>query len=205
MTEFMKGAARAGFAALAAAALTLPGVAPAQFQSPTSQFLKAVRDADGAKATELLNEPGSTIIDARDLASGQGALHIVVARRDLSWLGFLLARKPRVDAKDKQGTTPLLVAAQLGFAEGAAALIQARARVDEPNNQGETPLIRAVQLRDIRMVRMLLDAGANADRADTLAGMSAREYAKRDARGAAVLKAIDDAAKKAKPAAIGPK
>lgn len=204
MTEFMKGAARAGLAALAAMALTLPGMASAQFQSPTSQFLKAVREADGSKATELLNEPGTTIIDARDLASGQGALHIVVARRDMSWLGFLLARKPRIDTKDKQGTTPLLLATQLGFSEGAALLIQAGARVDESNNQGETPLIRAAQLRDIRLVRLLLDAGANADRADTLAGMSARDYAKRDARGAAVLKAIEDA-KKPKAAAIGPK
>lgn len=200
----MKGAVRTGLAMLAAAALLLPGMAAAQFQSPTYQFLKAVRDADGAKATELLNEPGTTIIDSRDMSTGQAALHIVVARRDLSWLGFLLARNPRVDVKDKQGTTPLLLAAQLGFAEGAALLIQRRARVDEANNSGETPLIRAVQLRDIRMVRMLLDAGANADRADTLAGMSARDYAKRDARGSAVLRAIEDA-KKPKAATVGPK
>jgi len=67
-----------------------------------------------------------------------------------------------------------------------------------------SPLIRAVQLRDIRMVRLLLDAGANADKADTLAGMSARDYAKRDARGSAVLRAIEDA-KKPKAATVGPK
>jgi len=204
MSDFIKRTAHAGLAAMAAAAMLLPGVATAQFQSPAYQFLKAVRDADGAKATEMLNEPGNTVIDSRDLSTGQAALHIVVARRDLSWLGFMLARNPRVDVKDKQGNTPLMIAAQLSFAEGAAALIQRRARVDEANNQGETPLIRAVQLRDIRMVRLLLDAGANADKADTLAGMSARDYAKRDARGSAVLRAIEDA-KKPKAATVGPK
>lgn len=204
MSEFIKRATHAGLAVLAAAAMLMPGPAAAQFQSPAYQFLKAVRDTDGAKATELLNEPGNTVIDSRDQSTGQTALHIVVARRDLSWLGFLLARSPRVDAEDKQGNTPLMVAAQLGFAEGAAALIQRRARVDEANNSGETPLIRAVQLRDIRMVRLLLDAGANADKADTLAGMSARDYATRDARGSAVLRAIEDA-KKPKAAAVGPK
>lgn len=203
MSDFIKRAMRTGLAALAAATMLLPGVAAAQFQSPAYQFLKAVRDADGTKATELLNEPGNTVLDSRDLSTGQTALHIVVARRDLSWLGFLLARGPRVDAEDKQGNTPLMIAAQLGFAEGAAALIQRRARVDQANNSGETPLIRAVQLRDIRMVRLLLDAGANADKADTLAGMSARDYAKRDARGSAVLRAIEEA-KKPKAAAIGP-
>jgi hypothetical protein len=50
---------------------------------------------------------------------------------------------------------------------------------------------------------LLLAGGANAKIADHIAGMSARDYAERDARAAAILKLIDDAAK-AKPAGNAP-
>jgi ankyrin repeat protein len=204
MAGLVKRGMRGGLAMLGAAALIMPGIAAAQFQSPTSVFLKAVRESDGAKVQEVLSAPGTTILDSRDSGTGQAALHIVVARRDLTWLSFLLGKGARPDIKDKDGTTPLMIAAQLGFTEGADMLMRSRARVDEPNNQGETPLIRAVQHRDLRMIKLLLEAGANPDRADTLAGLSARDYAKRDSRNGAVLRAIEDTAKKPKPSAIGP-
>lgn len=180
------------------ASLMLPGPAQAQF-SDSYNFLKAVRDADGTKATELLSQPGSTIVDTKDRNTGETGLHIVTQRRDLAWMGFLIGKGAKVDAVDKRGNTPLMLAAQLGFAEGAQLLVGRKARVDATNQQGETPLIRAVQNRDLRMVRLLLQAGANPDRPDTLAGMSARDYAKRDPRNAPVLRLIEEQGK-AKPA-----
>lgn len=186
-----------------AAALMLPGIAHAQF-SDSYNFLKAVRDANGAKATELLNEPGTTIVDTKDRTTGETALHIVTQRRDLGWMGFLIGKGAKLDVTDKNGSTPLMIAAQLGFTEGAQLLVNRKARVDAPNSQGETPLIRAVQNRDIRMVRLLLSAGANPDRTDRLAGMSARDYAKRDARNAPVLKLIEDQAKAKPSGQMGP-
>ncbi len=193
--------ARAGRAAAIALAL-MPAIAMAQF-SDSYNFLKAVRDRDGAKATELSSKPGSTIIDTKDNSTGESAIHIVTKRRDLSWLSFVLGKGAKPDLRDGQGNTALFHAAQLGFVEGAQLLLKARAGVDVANNSGETPLIRAVQNRDAGMVRLLLGAGANPAKVDRLAGLSARDYAARDNRAAAILKILNEA-KPAKPVA-GPK
>ena len=91
----------------------------------------------------------------------------------------------------------------LGFAEGIALLIDRRAQVDLANNRGETPLMRAVQNRDIATVRTLLAAGANPSKTDTSSGLTARQYAERDLRSAAIVKAIDEAKLKTK-AKVGP-
>lgn len=173
--------------------------AHAQF-SDSYNFLKAVKDRDGEKASKFLNEPGTVIVNTRDFTTGETALHIVVQRRDSTWLGFLLQKDANPNLRDKQGTTPLMMATQLRFIEGMRVLLSKGAAVDEVNNQGETALIRAVQLRDAEMVRLLLDNGANADRADTLAGLSARDYAKRDRRASAIVAEIEkaDLAKKPK-------
>jgi ankyrin repeat protein len=64
---------------------------------------------------------------------------------------------------------------------------------------GETPLIVAVQQRQASMVRVLLAAGANPDRPDSAAGLSARDYAARDGRSREIIQMIE--AKKPKPLA----
>lgn len=180
---------RLWIAALAAFALMIPAAASAQF-SDSYNFLKAVRERDGDKATQMLNEPGSTIVNTKDITSGESALHIVTARRDLTWMGFLLQKGANPNARDKDGITPLMLATTLRFVDGAETLLARKARVDETNNSGETALIRAVQLRDLAMVRLLLKAGANADKQDTIAGQSARDYASGDFRNPQILEAI---------------
>lgn len=166
-------------AAIAAGALiggvvsTLP--AHAQF-SESYKFLDAVRKKDGAKVTDALNDPGTQIVNTRDVVTGESGLHIVTARRDLTWMQFLVGHGANVNVRDAKGTTPLVLAANLGFLEGVDFLITAGAKIDEPNNTGETPLISAVHRRDIGMVRSLLKAGANPDRPDN-SGRTARDYA----------------------------
>lgn len=173
-------------------------VASAQF-SNSYNFLKAVRERDGQKATDLLNQPGSTIVNTRDITSGETALHIVVERRDATWIGFLLQRGADPNIRRKDGMTPLLLATNLRYVDGAEILLGKKARVDETNNSGETPLIRAVQLRDLAMVRLLLKNGANPDIPDTIAGRSARDYASDDPRAAPILEAIQNAGKDDEP------
>ena len=121
------------------AATLIPALATAQF-SESYNFLKSVRDREGAKATEIISKPGTVIIDTRDPSTGETALHIVTKARDMTWLNFLLARKAKTDVRDNQGNTPLMIAAQLGFIEGAQLLIDQRASVDLANAGGETPL-----------------------------------------------------------------
>lgn len=192
-------------ALVAVAALMLAALpASAQF-SDGYNFLKAVKDRDGAKTTELVNKPGTVIIDTKDNSTGEGALHMVTRDRDVVWLNFLLGRGAKADLKDRQGNTPLMVAAQIGFVAGAEVLLAGKASVDLANSGGETPLIRAVQNRDVAMVRLLLSKGANPNKADSVAGLSARDYARQDRRGAIILKMIDDTKAKPAAAAAGPK
>ncbi len=185
----------------AGGAMLLTAPAAAQLFSDSYQFLEAVRDRDGNKAMELLNGPSGTLINTRDRSTGQTALHIVVARRDLTWLNFLLQRGADANLADREGATPLQVAAQLGFVDGAQALVTHGARVNAANGRGETALHLAVQRRDIAMVRALIAAGANPDLQDNLAGKSPRDYATEDSRAAAVLAALDARPQGATPAA----
>lgn len=191
---FRKLAVRAAIAAVVL--MTAP--VQAQF-SDSYNFLKAVKDRDGNKATEIIEKPGTTTINTRDVTSGETALHIVVARRDLTWLNFLLAKGANPNIADNQGNTPLMQATQLRFIDGARYLISKGAQIDKTNDNGETALIRAVQLRDLAMVRLLIASGANPDRRDAIAGMSARDYAQRDNRTPGLVEALNEA-KPAKPA-----
>jgi ankyrin repeat protein len=188
------------FPALAALALAMlsPVAAQAQF-SDNYNFLKAVKDADGQKVTDLIQKPGSTVINSRDVSSGENALHLVVARRDASWLTFLLAKGANPNLTDNDGNTPLMDAVQGRFEEGVRTLLSYNAQVDRANGSGETPLIRAVQLRDVSLVRLLVAQGANADKRDSIAGMSARDYAQRDSRTPGLVDALNAAKTKSAP------
>ena len=180
-------------AALAAGAMLCALPAKAQY-SQQYQFLQAVEDKDGEKIVELLSAPGSTLVNSRDLTSGEAGLHIVVRRRDLLWTRFLIQQGANPNIRDNDGVTPLVVAAQLGFAEGVNALINAGARVDIPNDTGETPLIFAVHTRNVAIMRLLLRAGADPDRSDN-SGRTARDYAELDGPNSQLLAEIEENAR----------
>jgi len=158
-----------------ALALGLSVPAGAQFQSEGYQFLEAVKERDGDKATDMLDKPGSTIVNSRDLTSGDTGLHIVAQRRDVLWMRFLLQRGADPDIRNKKGLTALQMATTLGFTEGVEALIKGGADVNVADQTGETPLIAAVHQRNTELVRVLLDKGADPDRNDN-SGRSARQY-----------------------------
>lgn len=181
-----------------ALAIMAPVAAQAQF-SENYTFLKAVKDADGQKVTDLIQKPGSTLINSRDVTTGETALHLTVNRRDNTWLTFLLSKGANPNLTDNDGNTPLMDAVQARFEEGARTLLTFDAQVDKANGSGETPLIRAVQLRDVSLVRLLVAQGANADKRDTIAGMSARDYAQRDSRTPGLIDALSAAKTQAAP------
>ncbi len=190
-------------ALLAGLALTAAVPAAAQF-SDSFNFLKAVRDADGDKATELLAKPGAPVLNTRDPNTGETALHIVIKQHNDNWVAFLLSKGALPDQKDRQGNTPLHVAALAGDPTATNYLLGQRAKVDPVNNSGETPLILAVHRKDLIVTRLLIEAGANPNLADTLAGKSAMDYAKDDPRGAALVKIMAEGKAAPKKAVSGP-
>ena len=177
---------------LIAAGLAWSVPAAAQF-SQSYKFLEAVKKREGTEVTDMLAEPGTTIVNTRDVTTGETALHLVTARRDLTWMQFLVAKGANVNLKDVKGVTPLVLACNLGFTEGAEFLVGKGARVDESNSSGETPLITSVHNRNVALVRVLLKAGANPDRADN-SGRTARDYAALD-KGGTLLAEIESAMK----------
>ena len=191
---------------LALAIVAAASPVTAQQQSEGYKFLQAVRDAKGNEVLEILNKPGSTIINTRDRTNGEGALHIVVNRGDETYLRFLLQKGADANMRDSRGNTPMLLAVNKGLNGLIPILIAAKANPNSGNAAGETPLIRAVQNRDLATIRVLLANGADPDQADIIAGMSARDYAARDARNPAINKVLAETPKKARRAAVaGPR
>ncbi len=178
---------RLGIAVLALIAAPLA----AQAFSEGYTFLKAVRERDGAAAERILSNPSSTAVNARDSGTGEGALHILVRGRDINWLTYMLGRGARPDTGDRGGNTPLILAAQLGWIDGAETLLRRGASANLANSRGETPLIFAVQRRDMPMVRLLMQNRANPNLPDHVAGNSAIDYARQDNRATAILRVLE--------------
>ena len=184
---------------LAAGLLAVASPAYAQF-SDGYKFLEAVKKKDLAKVNEMLAGSGAVLVNTRDVTTEQTALHITVQRRDRPWMAEMIRRGADVNARDRSGVTPLVLATNLGFVEGVELLVEYKARVDDSNDAGETPLISAVHRRHAELARILLKAGADPDRKDN-SGRSARDYATMDSNGAQMLAEI---ASHAKPKAQQP-
>ncbi len=170
------------------------GPALAQF-SPSYKFLDSVRKQESQEVTDAVSQPGSTIINTQDSSSGDTALHIVIARRDAGWLGFLLAKGANPNIGNNHGVTPLMLAANLGFAEAVTMLVDRGAQLNDADSTGETPLITAVHRHDLGIMRTLLKAGADPDRADS-SGRSARDYAAFAGKDSALVAEINADARK---------
>jgi ankyrin repeat protein len=179
--------------------------APAAAQltgSDGEAFVAAMKEGEASKAIELIEKPGSTVVNYRS-GDGNAGLHIAMRNRNANWVGYLLSKGADPNLGDANGDTPLILAARRGFPEGAARMLMKRADVDKANKLGETALIVAVQQRQTAIVRMLLEAGASPDRTDHASGYSARDYARRDNRSTEMLKLIETVKSK-KAATVGP-
>ena len=192
----------AGFASLAA--LSAAPLA-AQQQSESYKFLQAVKDAKGNEVIDMLDRPGSNLVNSREVTTGEGALHITVKRGDDKYVRYLLQKGADPNLRDRQGNTPLLLAVQLGQRDLIPVLIAGKANPNLGNQSGVTPLIAAVQSRSIDMVRVLLAAKADPDQKDVMAGLSARDYADKDSRSGAIAKLFADTPKRSNANVAGPR
>lgn len=197
---------RALRAAAAAIVVFLLAATPAYAQhfSDSFQFLEAVRKSDGTKVMKLMTDTNGSIVDTKDRETGEAALHIVAKNGDPVYMRYLIQKGANPNIQDGKGNSPMMIAVNSGFDEGVGILITYHANVNLANNSGETPLIRAVQLRKRELVVTLLAAGADPDRADVIAGMSARDYARADNRSPAIAKLLADAPKAGHSNVAGP-
>lgn len=174
--------------AFTAAAIAVP-VAAQSGAYDGELFVKAIRDGNNSEAIKMLQQK-RTLVNARDL-SGKTPLIAAIENRDSVWAGYLLNEGADPNLALSNGDTPLMTAARMGVQEPTQWLISVGAKVDATNRKGETALIIAVQQRNLPVVRILLEAGADPDHSDSVAGYSARDYAKRDNRTPELLKAIE--------------
>ncbi|HEX8389381.1 MAG TPA: ankyrin repeat domain-containing protein, partial [Sphingomonas sp.] len=64
----------------------------AQFQSEGYKFLQAVKEGKGNEVIAIIDRPGATVINTRDVTTGEGAVHIVAKRGDETYLRYLLQK-----------------------------------------------------------------------------------------------------------------
>lgn len=152
-------------------------------------FIKAIRDNNGAEAMKLLKNERA-LLNARNV-DGKTALITAIENRNYDWTAYLLQEGAEPSLAMRNGDTPLITAARVGFADAVEWLVGLGAKIDDTNRSGETPLIVAVQRRQVPIVRTLVAAGADPDKADSAAGYSARDYAKRDNRTPELLRIIE--------------
>jgi ankyrin repeat protein len=180
---------------LAIGSMAAPALA--QLANDGDRFISFLRDGEKSAALALL-ESKPIIIDATD-SRGETALLVSVKGRDAAWTAHLIKSGANPNIAARNGETPLIAAARIGFTDAVRWLIGAGAKVDATNKRGETPLIVAVQERHVSLVRLLLSAGADPDRTDSAAGFSARDYAKRETRFPDLLAAINASNVRGKP------
>ena len=170
----------AGAFASAVFLATLAGLASApvyaQLYSQGYEFLEAVKERDGDTVTEMLNQPGTQVVNTRDITTGDTGLHVVAQRRDRLWITFLIQRGADPNIRNRKGVYPIQISTALGDVDSVEALIKGGAQVNVSDQQGETPLITAVHARNIPMIARLLKEGADPDHNDN-SGRSARDYA----------------------------
>lgn len=193
-------------ATILAVAVAGPAIAQSSGTALGYQWLQAVKDEDGSKLNKIAADRtklNSAVLDYQ--ADGEGAIHIAVRKGNGEYLRFMLGLRANPNlVADKDGETPLTLAAVVNQPEMASILLNAGAKVDQGNRGGETPLIKAVRFNRLDMVQQLLQRGADADKTD-YTGKSARAYAAANTRFPQIAKALADAPKKTARPVAGPR
>lgn len=101
-----------------------------------------------------------------ELFDGQTMLHVTVTANKLSFVNALVKGGADLNAKNREGRTPLMITAEKGFSNGAKLLLGASADFNVKDNAGETALFKAVKINSdgsYAVADLILKAGAKAD------------------------------------------
>jgi hypothetical protein len=90
----------------------------------------------------------------------EGQLASAVARDEIDEVRDLVARGEDVNAKERDGTTPLFIAVENGNIEMVRLLLDFGAKVNARNAERETPLMKIDEDANVELVELLLRSGA---------------------------------------------
>jgi ankyrin repeat protein len=144
-------------------------------QSTFQSWEWAILARDSASLALLL--PRVPKLDAGNRRS-DSMLHVAAVYDDVPLIQSLIALGVPVDAAAIDRSTPLLLAAESGYAQAVAVLLAHGAAPDAPDQHGDTPLMGAVRIGSIDTVRQLLKAGASPNTRDA-EGRTALMWARR--------------------------
>jgi ankyrin repeat protein len=144
----------------------------------------AAQAGDKAMVRTLLKQ-------AADVNGAQGdgmtALHWAAMKNDPDLAQTLLYASANVKATTRiGGYTPLILAAQQGYAAVMEPLIKAGADVNAKTANGTTPLMFAAASGNSDAVRVLLDRGAQIDAVESTRGLNAAMFAAASDRAAVI-------------------
>ncbi len=151
-----------------------------------NEYLAACESGDTAKVKSLLDDGVS--VKTAD-AGGYSGLHLAI--RSIPVIRLLIENRANVNAVDKKGRTPLVLAAIAGQIGAVEELLHADARVDVRDSEGCTALSRAVLNRRPRTVALLIANGANVHIQDNQ-GRTPRDMAK-EVKDPQILKMLEQA------------
>jgi len=144
---------------------------------PGPQGLTPAMLAGSLELFELLLDKGASPT-AKD-AEGLFVLHHAAGSEEpdaVAMVRLLLDRKAPVDAQDKDGSTPLRIAAFIGNKGVVRTLLEAGANPNLAEKTGLTPLMYASAAGRVEVVKLLLARGADPSKA-TRQGISALQQA----------------------------
>ena len=119
-------------------------------------YLLAVQYGFKGSATRILAKADTTIRDA----NGAGAVHYAVRANDIHRLRDLLSAGADARTPDKDGSTPLMLAARLRN-PAMAAMLLAKSDIDATDANGRAAIHFATAAGDIRTLRTLAAASAD--------------------------------------------
>lgn len=152
-----------------------------------NQYLAACEKGETAKVKSLLDQGVSVrTVDA----GGHSGLHLAIA--SVPVIRLLIENKANVNATNKLGRTPLILASIAGYIGSVEELLHASAKVDVRDAEGCTALARAVLNRRPRTVALLIANGANVHIQDNK-GRTPRDMARETKEGAQILKMLEQA------------
>lgn len=153
-------------------------------------LLKVATELDNSEEmVELLTEselkinPSAKLgrlTESRWAAKGWTELHVAAAFDRTEEISSFIIKKEGgpLDCRDKEGRTPLHLAANKGYDECVRLLLRAGANVDARTNDGRTALYRAAANGDRRIVELLIEMGADPTIASADRGRSALDIAR---------------------------